>query len=157
MKSLNFIFRVFLFSFNVYVVKGAGGESFQLMRWKHEIIRNFNSNFCLHVMHEVEKSSGFRRDLQFSTTCFFLRALQTFVRAAIKERLGRMAHNKVHRQTGHKMIIDRNKILKYRDIKAIRRMLEVMYCEAVPRTVCRQCTKKTSVLSDRREIEIQVK
>lgn len=65
-----------------------------------------------------------------------------------------MAHNKVHRQTGHKMIIDGNKILKYRDIKAIRRILEVMYCEAVPRTVCRQCT---GVLSDRREIEIQVK
>jgi hypothetical protein len=69
-----------------------------------------------------------------------------------------------HRQTGHKMIIDRNKILKYRDIKAIRRMLEVMsrniHFEAVlvqhvgdarSDEVCR--TKEKSL----REIEIQVK
>lgn len=55
------------------------------------------------------------------------------------------------------MIIDRNKILKYRDIKAIRRILEVMYCEAVPRTPCRQCTKRREFLSDQGEIEIQVK
>lgn len=38
----------------------------------------------------------------------------------------RGAQYKTHRRAGHEMIIDRNKILKYRDIKAIRRMLEVM-------------------------------
>jgi hypothetical protein len=74
-----------------------------------------------------ELNSKAVESFEFSLICidfaisFNLKTPETFVQAAIKRRLRRMAHNKVHRQTGHKMIIDRNKILKYRDIKAIRR------------------------------------
>lgn len=69
------------------------------------------------------------------------------------------AQYKIHRQTGHKMIIDRNKILKYRDIKAIRRMLEVMSGNiygAIPRTTCRPGSRTRDDARDT-QIETQVK
>jgi RNase P subunit RPR2 len=75
-------------------------------------------------------------------------------RRAINKRLRGLYH-KAHRQTEHKMIIDRNKILKYRDIKAIKRMLKVMLWEAVPRTPCRQCLQRRAFQLKRRKLKFR--